>query len=283
MLNTAPKDLRENIARANGYLRRNELERALLAMSEALRRLAGLKLQRAARAEQEIQIGEFLNALVRHQGMQALLDPSHSGKPRAIRYQQGKETALATVLDGLARILQKEAEHSVQEEAEARLERKKSLIETGLQFLREGQPAKGRAFLKRVAEEFSDEEGIRVQLGQIFAAAGQHVEAAAMYEEAMQLRPREPAAYAGAVAAWLELREYEKAEIVYRAILRTFGGHPSTFGKMARMYLAWHRKEAAEDAALRALREDPRQADALAVMQALDRPGIDVGQARNRR
>ena len=67
------------------------------------------------------------------------------------------------------------------------------------------------------------------------------------------------------------MREYEKAENVYKAVLRTFGGHPSTFGKMAKMYLEWHKKQAAEDAALRALQSDPDQPDALEVMAALQR------------
>jgi len=131
--------------------------------------------------------------------------------------------------------------------------------------------AKGRAFLKRIVEEFGDEDGIRLQMGQIFAAAGLFAEAAAMYEEAMTLQPREAAAYTGAVAAWMELREYEKAEAVYKAVLRTFGGHASTFGKMAKMYLAWHKKHDAEESALRALQTDPEQPDALEVMAALDR------------
>ena len=271
MLAPAPKELRENIARAIGYLRRGEVERALTCMSAALRQYAGLRLLRAARAGLDIQINEFLSSLVHHQSMQPLLDPGHSGKPRAIPYQQGKENALATVLDGLAKILRDEAEESIRREAEARLERKKTLIQTGVQLMREGQAAKGRAFLKRVADEFSDEEGIRIQLGQIFAAAGQYAEAAEMYEEAMLSQPREAAAYTGAVTAWLKLREFEKAENVYKAILRTFGGHPSTFGKMAKMYLEWRRRGQAEDMALRALQADPQQADDLEVMAVLDK------------
>jgi len=271
MLTTAPKDIRENVARAMGYLRRDEVERALMTMSTALRRYAEVKLLRSARAELDIQIGEFLSALVRHHAMQPLLDPNHTGKPKAITFQPGKETMLATVLEGLAKILQQEAEHSVQLEAEEKLERKRQLISMGLEFLREGQVAKGRAFLKRIVEEFSDEEGIRLQMAQIFSAAGLFSEAAAMYEEAMEAQPRDPAAYSGAVAAWLELREYEKAEGVYKAVLRTFGGHASTFGKMAKMYLEWHRKQPAEEAALRALSADPEQQDALEVMAELDK------------
>ncbi|SDF56916.1 tetratricopeptide repeat protein [Desulfovibrio legallii] len=271
MLTTAPKEIRENVARATGYLRRDEVERALLTMAEALKRYAGVRLLRSARAELDIQIDEFLVALVHHRGMQPLLDPAQTGKPRAIPFQAGKEAALATVLEGLAKILQKESAQAEQQENAARQERKKQLIAAGLRFLQEGQTAKGRAFLKRVAEEFSDEKDIRLQLGQIFAAAGQDTEAAAMYEEAMEAQPREAAAYTGAVAAWLRLHEYEKAENVYKAVLRTFGGHPATFGKMARMYLEWHKKQAAEDAALRALQADPQQPDALEVLDALRR------------
>lgn len=270
MLNVAPKELRENIARANGYLRRNEIPRALQTMAQALRQFAGVQLMRAARAELDIQISDFLSALVHHQSMQPLLDPTGSGKPRPIRYQLGKETALATVLDGLCKIITNKEEEAIRKRTEEQLERKKTLIETGTKLLREGQLAKGRAFLKRVAEEFSDDEGIRVQLGKIFAAQGQLVEAAEMYEESMEKQPREAAAYTGAVAAWLELREYEKAEKVFQAILRTFGGHANTFGKMAKMYWDWRKRDKAEELALRALQGNPNQAEAREVMDAMN-------------
>lgn len=271
MLNVPPKELRENIARANGYLRRNEVPRALQTMGTALRQFSGVQLMRAARAELDIQISEFLNSLVHHHAMQPLLDPSGSGKPRPIRYQQGKEAALATVLEGLAKIINSEAEAAIRKETEERLERKKTLIETGTRLLKEGQLAKGRAFLKRVAEEFSNDEGIRVQLGKIFAAEGRLVEAAEMYEESIEHQPREVAAYTGAVSTWLELREYEKAEKVFQTILRTFGGHPNTFGKMAKMYWDWRKRDKAEELALRALQGNPNQPEALEVMNALKR------------
>lgn len=271
MLNVAPKELRENIARANGYLRRNEIPRALAAMASALRQFSGVQLMRAARAELDIQISDFLNALVHHQTMQPLLDPQHSGKPRPIRYQAGKEASLATVLEGLGKIITSEAEAEIRKRTEERIERKRMLIETGTQLLNEGQLAKGRAFLKRVAEEFSEDEGIRVQLGKIFAAAGQLMEAAEMYEESMEFQPREAGGYTGAVNAWLELREYEKAEKVFQSILRTFGGHHNTYGKMAKMYWDWRKRDKAEEYALRALQGDPKQAEGLQVMEALKR------------
>lgn len=271
MLNVAPKDLRENIARANGYLRRNEVTRALKAMGSALRQFAGINLMRGPRAELDIQISEFLTALVHHQAMQPLLDPGGLGKPKVIRYQQGKETALATVLEGLAKIMESEEEAEIKRKTEERLERKKMLIETGTKLLAEGQLAKGRAFLKRVAEEFSQDQGIRVQVAKIFAASGSLVDAGEMYEESIENDPRDSSAYTGAVTTWLELREYERAEKIFMLILRTFGGHPNTYGKMAKMYLDWHKKDKAEDMAIRALQGNKSQPEAMAVMEALKR------------
>lgn len=271
MLNVAPKELRENIARANGYLRRNEVPRALQAMSQALRQFATVQLMRGPRAELDIQISEFLTSLIHHSAMQPLLDPTHSGKPKPIRYQQGKEVALATVLEGLAKIMASEAEEAIRRTTTERLERKKTLIETGTQLLKEGQLAKGRAFIKRVAEEFSDDPGIRIQLAKIFTAANQLVEAAEMYEESIEKEPRDSAAYTGAVTIWLELREYERAEKAFQAILRTFGGHPNTYGKMAKMYWDWRKRDKAEELAIRALQGNPAQPEAQEVMNALKR------------
>ena len=226
---------------------------------------------RGPRAELDIQICEFLNGLMHHQTMQPLLDPQHTGKPKPIRYQQGKENALAAVLEGLAKIMENEAEAEIRKVTEERLERKKMLIATGTQLLQEGQLAKGRAFIKRVAEEFSSDEGLRIQLAKIFAAAGQLVEAAEMYEESIQFEPREAAAYTGAVTTWLELREYERAEKVFQAILRAFGGHPNTFGRMAKMYWDWRKRDKAEEMAIRALQGNKTQPEALEVMSALQR------------
>lgn len=270
MLNVAPKELRENIARANGYLRRNEVPRALNAMSSALRHFAGIQLMRGPRAEMDIQICDFLNALAHHQTMQPLLDPGHTGKPKPIRYQPGKEAALATVLEGLSKIITDEAEADIRRKTEERLERKKMLIATGTRLLQEGQLAKGRAFLKRVAEEFSEDEGIRVQLGKIFAAQGRLMEAAEMYEDSIEHEPRASAAYTGAITAWLELREYERAEKVFMAVLRTFGGHPNTYGRMAKMYWDWSKREKAEEMAIRALQGNKSQPEAKAVMAELE-------------
>ena len=270
MLTTPPKELRENIARANGYLRREEVQRALHAMATAMRQYASVKLMRSARAEVEIQMDDFLHTLVRHQSLQHLLDPQNTGRPRQIKFEHAKAQAIAAVLDGLARILQQEAENAQRSAQEAKAERKKTLIQTGIQLLQQGQFGKGRAFLKRAAEEFGSEKGLHIQIAKILFAAKQFAEAGEMYEESMARYPRESAAYVGAINAYAEINEFEKMERVYKSVLRTFGGHPNTYGRMAKMYWNWHKRQQAEELAIRALQGNPNQPEALEIMDHIN-------------
>ena len=77
--------------------------------------------------------------------------------------------------------------------------------------------------------------------------------------------PRESAAYVGAINAYAEINEFEKMERVYKSVLRTFGGHPNTYGRMAKMYWNWHKRQQAEELAIRALQGNPNQPEALEI------------------
>lgn len=273
MLTTPPKELRENIARANGYLRREEIQRALHAMATAMRQYAGVKMMRSARAEVEIQMGDFLHVLVRHRVMQHLLDPKNTGKPRQIKFEHSKAQAIAAVLDGLARILQQESENAVAAEGEAQNERKQSLIQSGIEYLQQGDIGRGRAYLKRVIEEFGKEKGLHIQIAKILFSAKQYADAGEMYEESIERFPKESAAYVGAIDAYKEINEYEKVERVYKNILKNFGGHPNTYGRMAKMYWQWHKRQQAEEMAIRALQGNPNQPEALEIMGYINNRG----------
>lgn len=269
MLTTIPRELRENLARTRGYLRRDELPRALETLSAALRQSAGMQLLRPARAEWEIHVTDVLNELARHPGMQPLLDPEGSGAPRPLPYQKNKEGLLASVLEGLGKILQDAAAQRQRAAQDTEEQRKRELMDTGVLRLTEGELSRGRAFLKRAAAEFGHQPGVYLEVGQRLAAHGQFIDAAEIFEKSMEVFPREAEAYAGAVDAYTRALEFAKAEAAYVRILRQFGGHPRTYGKMAQMYLAWQKRAKAEEFALRALQADPEQAEALVVMRRL--------------
>lgn len=266
-----PKVIRENIARAKGYLQRGEVPRALETISHALREASSVTMARAARFEMEAHVREFLGDLPRQPQMRVLLDPQNTGKPRAIPYQQGKEAVLATVLEGLGKIVLNAEVQQEQQALAAEDQRREMLTATGLEALRTGDLGRGRSFLRRVAAEFGGQPGVYMEMGRHLAEAEQYLDAAQIFEMAMEKTPKEAEAYSAAVSAYTEALEYEKAEAVFIKILRQFGGHASTYGRMAHMYYAWGKRTKAEDFAIRALQMDKEQADALEIMERIDR------------
>ena len=270
---TLPKTIRENIARAKGYLLRGEVSRALETMSAALREGGATSMSRTARFEMEAHLVELLNDLPRHPPMRALLDPHNTGKPRPIPYQQGKEAILATVLEGLNKILLNAASQQEQQEQEAVEQRRKNLIEIGVEALQGGDFGRGRSFLRRAVAEFGDHPGMCMEVGRLLDEHKQYVDAAQVFEMAFEKNSKEVEAYGAAVQAYLNAMEYEKAEAVFLKILRQFGGHASTYGRMAKMYYAWHKRTKAEEFAVRALQLDKTQPEALEIMERIDRRG----------
>lgn len=88
-------------------------------------------------------------------------------------------------------------------------------------------------------------------MAQIFAAAGLYQEAAETYEEAIAKQPRDSCCLYRRGGRLMELLEYEKAENVYRAVLRTFGGHPSPLtARWRSCILPGTKRPKAEDMAL---------------------------------
>lgn len=270
-MNTAPKEIRENIARAKGYLRRDEIPRALEAMSSAVRGFADVTLFKAARFELTVQFDEFLLELNRHPQMQVLLDPEGTGTPRKIAFQSGKEKILATVLEGLAKILLNAAEEAKQKAENTLHQRKAELINMGKTRIQEGDIARGRAFLKRAAAEFGTETGVLMEIGRTFHSLSQYSDAAEIFESAIQAFPKEAEAYAEAIEAYTKALEFENAEKVYLKIFRQFGGHANTYGRLAKLYLTWGKGLKAEEFAHRALQLDAAQAEATEVVENLEK------------
>ena len=260
-----PKDLRDNLTRSVGYVRRDDLSRGLVCLNQALRQFSQARLTQVTMRQVERHIRHCLQELAAHPRVQSLL----GGVASEIPYTPGREGALITVLEGLGRMLGDESTEAMRQQATERLERKKKLMAEGLQHLQEGKLRTGCAFLQRVAAEFGDEEGIRVRLAEVMLKAGQYREAGMMYESAMLASPRDARGYIGAVDCWLALKDYARAEACYQAVLRTFGGHPATFGRMASLYLAWEKPDKARDMAQEALKADAEQAEALGVLAAL--------------
>lgn len=264
------KAVRENIARAKGYLRREEILRALEAGAEALSVYGKINVIGNTRFEIEVNLDETLMDISRRADISTMLPPGKDGKPFLLRYVRGKEALLSTALRRMVESLKAQAVAKEQERLGKIEQRKQELLTKGQDYLDAGDIPRARTFLRRVMDEFGAQPGILVGIAGRYRSADLLMEAAEVYEYAIEQFPRESVSYVGAIGCYMELREYEKVERLYERVLQQFGLHPRTLCNMAKFYLLWRKKGKASDCAYRALTMDPTLEEARQIMQEVE-------------
>ncbi len=268
---TAPKAVRDNIARSRAYLARGYLTRALEAMETALRAYSGTTLIGQPRFETEVHIHEFVNDLNRNHTVRKFFEQRKVFSGPYVSYTPGEELPLAERLESIRHAMLEEERERAAEQAQKVLMRKMELTGNGQARLDAGDLPRGRALLRRVAEEWGHEPGVLSDIGQRFLRARLFYEAAELFEAALDVFPGEAQAYSGAVAAYMDLREYQKAESVYLRALRQFGSHPRTMLNLAKLYMEWRKRDKAYEFANRAAQADPSLAEARELVARLMR------------
>jgi tetratricopeptide (TPR) repeat protein len=268
---TAPKAVRDNIARSRAYLARGYLTRALGAMETALRNYSGTTLIGQARFETEVHIHEFVNDLNRNHAILKFFEKRKVLSGPYVAYAPGDELPLAERLESIRHAMLEEERARAAEQAQKILMRKMELTGNGQARLDAGDLPRGRALLRRVADEWGHEPGVLTDIGQRFLRARLFFEAAELFESALDSFPGEAPAYSGAVAAYMELRDYPRAEIVYLRALRQFGAHPRTMLNLAKLYMEWRKRDKAYEYANRAMQADPSLTEARELLSRLTR------------
>lgn len=269
----AAKTVRENIARAKGALRREELARALAVTAEALELYGRIKVVGAARFELEVNLDELLGDICRHTAVLPMLPSGPDGKPFVLRYVRGKEDILSTALRRLAEALVRQKEEAQEEEVRKTEQRKVELFEKGQALLDAGDYPRARAILRRAADEFGKIPGVYLDIAQRYRKVSLPMEAAEIYELCMEHFPKESAGWTGAIDMYMEMQEFEKVEKLYVRVLQQFGQHPRTLCNIAAFYLQWRRKGKAAEFALRALQMEPDSLEAQELLRMAEGRG----------
>lgn len=268
---TAPKIVRDNIARSRAYLGRGYITRALAAMETALRAYADTTLIGQSRFETEVHIHEFINDMNRNHAIRTFFAGRKVSTGPYVAYTPGEEIPLADRLESIRQAMLEEERARDAERAQKILARKIELTAAGQLRLNAGELARGRALLRRVADEYGHEPGVLSDIGQRFLQAQLFFEAAELFETALAAFPSEAQSYSGAVAAYRELREFPKAESVYMRALRQFGAHPRTMLNLAKLYMEWRKRDKAYEYANRAVHADPSLTEARDLLTRLSR------------
>lgn len=269
---TVPPSVPQHIARARAAMKRGEALKAVTSLLNALDLFEPKKVIGKAKYETEIMIMEVLDELNRNAKVQEFLAKiDKKGKVSRVLYTPGQEAELYGALIVLRKVLQEEEEADEMNLAENREERRDQLWTKGTELLEKGEVPRGKAILRRLAEEFGEEPGVNAKIGAALVNAKLAPEATEYLEAAIRQAPSDHKSYGLLVRSYTELRAYEDAERVYLAALKRFGQHYKTLINLATLYKLWNKREKAYDVARMALREAPDNKEAQALLKWADR------------
>lgn len=271
LLLSVPQNVTQNIARAKNLIHRDDAARAMQALSAALEAFAPASIVGRARVVAEVGIHECVtefnaNAVIR----QLLRDVTGSDK-MTIRYAPGEEAKLATVLHLLHQAIT-EAARKEGEAAEIALQKEKDMrFAKAEAAITGGKLPTGRAILRKLAEEYGTEFPVLSRIWKMLLEAELREDAVEYLEQALEAFPREPSVYSDLVACYMALRDYGKAETLYRTVIREFGRHPRTLVNLGKLYILWHKRDKAYTVLNDALKLDPDNEEAKELFTKVDR------------
>lgn len=257
------------LARAKALLRRDETIRALEAMVEGLQLFEPKKMMGKARFEVEVLIEECVAELNRQPCIRALFEDLAKSRKAFVPYAPGREQKLLETVRLIGKALQDNIAAKEQAREEEKTGRRTTLEQKGVAYLKEGDMPRGKAALRVLAEEFGEEPGVLVQVGELLLEHKLYYEAAEALERSIEVFPKNSKAYSLAADCYKDVMEHDKAEAVYLRAIREFGKHPRTMLNLAKVYLAWNKKEEAFQAAQEALSRDPSLEEAKELVNTL--------------
>lgn len=267
----APRSIKENLARAKAYLRRDDCIRSLEAAKAAIDEYIPVTahITRESRFSIEVLIFEYVRDLNKHQHIRNVFLSRKITKEPFIVFARGKEKPLSMLLEALRQSLASAQDKEAARKQEEETKRKEIMLTTGQKLLDKGEFPRGKAFLRRYMEECGNTSEVIIDVGERLLRAKLYMEAADVFEKSMELHPKNVKGYAGALNAYTGMNDYENTERTYMRTLRQFGAHPRTLLNMAKFYLQHNKKDKAYDFALRALDKDSSLTEAKEVLENL--------------
>ncbi|MBQ7607669.1 MAG: tetratricopeptide repeat protein [Desulfovibrionaceae bacterium] len=260
-----PRDMREDLVRAFGYLERDNPLKAIERIVCALRRFNALPV--SAQKNVSSRIRAFLDRLAVHPRVKVMLEVAGQ---TTIPYTYGKERALAVVLDAFGSMLSDQErvtrEARNMDEGKARQAR---LFASGKEHLSLGQTRLAVAFFERLLLEFPKDTSYCLPAGQALVDAHLYAEAAAFYRKVVDTHEHFAPAYTPLLDILLQLEDFVGAEALLGRALRIFGEHPKTLLRLALLYELLGRDEEALVTVERVLRLDGTLSQALELKERL--------------
>ncbi|QGY38809.1 hypothetical protein GM415_01200 [Pseudodesulfovibrio cashew] len=225
------KDIREDIARARAYARKNDYLRTLSCLASALKNMLTSPVFGAEKFEIYAHLDEAMRDLNKMPMIEKLF-------PAGLKYQRGKEKDFYLTLMRLHKKL-KEA----MDKARTTKQRNRyqvlddNLIKAG-KLVQAGDQLEARKLYRKISEHFQDIEGIDSDIGNRMTQFGMFQEAVEYLTKALEISMSDIRAHNALIACYEGLGETEKGLDAIQNCMRYLGVSENLYVRAAKLHLA---------------------------------------------
>lgn len=262
-MSTSPmtaKEIREDIARARAYAKKNDYLRTLRCLANAIRGIISNKVFGAEKFEIQAHLDEALRDLNKMKMIKKLF-------PDGLQYRKGKEKAFFQTLMRL----HKKLGEAMEKARVARLRKRLGVLDDNLikaaKLIQAGQPLEARKLYSKIAEYFQDIEGIHSDIGNRMATFGLFAEAVPYLIKALETQNNDVRAHNALILCYEGLHETDKAMAAVKDAMRWLGPSENLYLRLARLHLQKREWGEVFNSAKAALDRNPLNSEAAKLMK----------------
>lgn len=230
-MQTSPKSIKEDIARAKAHTQRGDYIRSLGALCKALERMLGSQIFGRDKFEIGILLDEAVNELMDMKGMKRIF-------PVPLKYEKGKEKKIYLTLKKLRAKIEEAVEKARIEKTRKRLARLDDAILKAQELLDEKQALEARRLFRQIADEYPDVKGINTDIGRRLVMGGFLQEAVEYLKRAIEIAPSDIRSYELLSLCHEGMAKPAKARDVVWDAIRRFGKKEGLYLRLAKLCFA---------------------------------------------
>ena len=224
------KEIREDIARARAYAKKNDYLRTLRCLASAIKGLVTSQVFGAEKFEIHAHLDEALRDLNKMKMIRKLF-------PNGIKCQKGKEK---TFYQTLMRLHKKLGE-AMEKARVAKMRKRLAVLDDNLikaaKLVKAGSPIEARKLYSKIAEYFQDIEGIHSDIGNRMVNFGMFAEAVPYLQKALEIHNNDSRAHNALIMSYEGQHEVEKAIAAIKDAMRWLGPSENLYLRLAKLHL----------------------------------------------
>lgn len=268
-MSSAAREIKQHLGRARVSVRSRDLLKTLASLLKALDIYCRSRLVGQEKYEVEGLMNEVLHAFGGLPAVKKLF-------PKGLLFKAGEVPGLRDKLKRLEAGIREAIEKAEYDKVLARKQDIDHQLLAAKKLLNDGSNLEARRILRSLLHKCPDEPGLASFIGRILFESGDFADAADYFKQACLQDVRSPTPFVHLVTIHENLGNLTEAEDAVKEVMKRFGASDAEYAKLAVILLKQNRIAEAKDAVATALKKNPENKKAKAILSQLEKTPPDT-------